>query len=364
VRIEAVAMTKLLILTPTLSPETGWGRYSDAIVRNLERQYELDVCTELPDIMELRSSFKALYYAVQRVRGRVESADSVLSLVSYPYSLVAYLATRGTDVPYFVTCHGTYAVEPLFNKHRVPARHSFSQSAALFAVSSFTADRMRERMSACNIYIIPNGVTDERPELKPFDLDNEVLLTVGAFKPRKGQLRAVEAFAQVASQLPDVDHHFVGDVSGEYAEAVQDHVEELGLKDRVHFEGRVPEEELGRWYNTADAFLLTPRYEQHHFEGFGLVYLEANRHGVPVIGTYGTGAEDAIAPGVSGFCVPPEDDAIAEAVHRLFDDNDLYRRVSEGAERWADCHSWLRTTVEMTKVSVRKLREKSTDERW
>lgn len=356
-RIEEVAMTQLLILTPTLSPETGWGRYSDAIVRNLERQYELDVCTELPDIIELRSSLKTLYYAVQRVRRRVESADGVLSLVSYPYSLVAYLATRGTDVPYFVTCHGTYAVEPLFNKHRVPARHSFSQSAALFAVSSFTADRMRERMSACNIYVIPNGVADGSPDVIPFDLNHRVLLTVGAFKPRKGQLQAVEAFARVADQLLDVDHHFVGDMSREYAKVVRDHVKEMGLEARVHFEGRVPENELDRWYGTADAFILTPRYEQHHFEGFGLVYLEANRHGVPVVGTNGTGAEDAIAPDVSGLRVAQDVEAIAEAVHSLFVDDDLYRHVSEGAERWADCHSWIRTTAEMTTIIDRKLRE-------
>lgn len=351
-------MSRLLVLTPTLSPETGWGQYADSIVTHLRNRYELEVLTELPDVTTLRSSPKSLLSTVRTVRRRLSSVDGVLCLVSYPYSLVAYLATRRTDIPYFVTCHGTYAVEPLFNKHHIPARRSFSKASALFAVSSFTADKMRERMRACNVYVIPNGVSGGSPEVEPFDVDHRVILTVGAFKSRKGQLFAIESFAQITEEVSDVNLHLVGDDGSSYAERVRARVAELGIENRVHFEGQVPEDELNRWYATADAFLLTPKYEDHHFEGFGLVYLEANRFGVPVIGTYGTGAEDAIAQGTSGFYVATETGAVADAIRRLFTDDDLHRQLSEGAKRWADTHTWLRTTEQMATIMDRRIKER------
>jgi len=64
----------------------------------------------------------------------------------------------------------------------------------------------------------------------------------------------------------------------------------------------VSNQELIKLYYQSDLFLLTPIYvEGSKFEGFGLVYLEANACGKPVIGTYGCGAEDAIKDNYSGF---------------------------------------------------------------
>lgn len=348
-------MDRLLVLTPTRSPETGWGRYSEAVVTRLQERYHLDVMTELPDVVDLRSSPRVLVDGVRRVRRRTSAVDGVFSLVSYPYSLVAYLATRGTGVPYFVTCHGTYAVEPLHTKHRIPAQRSFSKAAAIFAVSSFTADKMRERQRGCNVYIVPNGVAERPPNIEPFDLDHRVLLTIGAFKSRKGQRLSVEAFANVAEDLADVEYHLVGKREGDYAKRVQSRARDLGIEHRVHFEGMVSDEELERWYATADVFLLTPRYEQHHFEGFGLVYLEANRYGVPAIGTVGTGAEDAIAEGVSGLCVKNDKASVADAIERLFSDEEFHEQLMKGAQGWAESHTWLRSTEQMATIMDRRL---------
>jgi len=336
-------MPRLLIVTPTREPDSGWGRYSAAVLRHLPDRYETRVLDDLPSPVAMRANPLTVLRAARRIRRELADADLVFSHVAYPYSLAVGLATLRTGVPYVVACHGTYAVEPLHDEHRLPARWSFRRAARLFAVSSFTAERMREGApSLTNVTVVPNGVemADFEPAA-PYDLDHRVLLTVGAFKPRKGQARSVAAFAQMADTALDVEYHLVGaGVDSEYADRVRRVAREHGVADRVHFEGRVGDDALERWYATADAFVLTPRYVDHHFEGFGLVYLEANRYGVPTVGTTDSGARDAIDHGRSGLCVANETDAVADALERVLTDVTLAGELSQGAREWAAEHSW------------------------
>ena len=66
---------------------------------------------------------------------------------------------------------------------------------------------------------------------------------------------------------------------------------------------------------------LLPVMDRYQFEGFGLVYWEANACGRPVVGTTGCGAVDAIQDGVNGYLVPPDDpEAAARAALRLLAD--------------------------------------------
>jgi phosphatidylinositol alpha-1,6-mannosyltransferase len=345
-----MAPARLLALTPTVSPDTGWGQYAEAVLNKVRDRYDVTVVTDLGDPIEIRSNPAALFGRAWQVRQRLEAVDAVLSLVAYPYSAIAYLATRLKGTPYFVTCHGTYAVEPLHDaRHRPLAKRALESADGLFTVSNFTADRIREAgISRASITIVPNGVAPLSSSPEPFHLDHRVLLTVGAFKRRKGQQLAVRSFGEIADAVPDVHHHLVGSgVENDYCERVREVVQEYGLEDRIHVEGKVPSEELERWYATASVFVLTPCYVKHHFEGFGLVYLEANRHGVPVVGTLGTGAENAISHGRSGLCVAHEMGPVSNALQTLLTDDERQRVLSTGAKEWAAEHAWDRVVRRM-----------------
>ncbi len=84
---------------------------------------------------------------------------------------------------------------------------------------------------------------------------------------------------------------------------------EVGLEDRVRFTGRVPDERLVAELRDADLFILTPAETPRSFEGFGLVYLEANAAGTPVLAARTGGVPEAVEEGISGFFV----DALTEA---------------------------------------------------
>lgn len=335
------------MVTPTTDAATGWGGYSNQVISRLREEYEVTVINNVPDVMNFLTRPYKLPSTVAQIRSTLHrmDIDVVFTLASFPYSVATYLATRGLDIPYFVSCHATYAVAPLYNSLSAPvARLAFKNAARLFPVSTFTADRIRDIIPDLeNIQVAPNGIdVDDFEPAEPFNLDHEVILTVGAFKPRKGQDIAVRAFARIASERPELEHHLIGKNPEKlnYTKKVKRTVRQLGIEDRVHFEGFVNEKELERWYASAKLFLLTPQYIDHHFEGNPLVYHEAFRYGVPAVGTERSGAEQAISHGESGLCVENDVEAIAEAMFEIVCEESRYEQFCAGASEWAHRNTW------------------------
>jgi len=95
------------------------------------------------------------------------------------------------------------------------------------------------------------------------------------------------------------------------------------------------------------------REREGDVEGFGLVYLEANACGKPVIGGRSGGVPDAVLDGVTGLLVEPTDtDDIAAAIIKLLADRDYARRLGENGRRrveiemnWDNAAACVRTAL-------------------
>ncbi len=108
--------------------------------------------------------------------------------------------------------------------------------------------------------------------------------------------------------------------------------ERLGLEENVRWLGFVAEEDLADLYRATDLFVLATRESKdaQAVEGFGLVYLEAQACGTPVVGTTTGGIRDAVKPGRGGFLIAPDDiHALTELLVRLWREPDVF--VEEGA---------------------------------
>src|SRR6266566_3407361 len=77
----------------------------------------------------------------------------------------------------------------------------------------------------------------------------------------------------------------------------------LGIGDRVSFPGWVGNADLILYYQDADLFVMPSGLSKTSFEGFGIVYLEANAVGVPTMAVRAGGAQEAVKEGRSGFFV-------------------------------------------------------------
>ena len=110
-------------------------------------------------------------------------------------------------------------------------------------------------------------------------LDRPLLLTVRNLEARMGLDTLLTAMSEVVRQRPDAQLLLGG--AGSLRESLQAHARASGLDKHVTFLGFVAEDDLPRYYQAADAFVLPTR----ELEGFGLVTVEALACGTPVLGT-------------------------------------------------------------------------------
>ena len=111
------------------------------------------------------------------------------------------------------------------------------------------------------------------------------------------------------------------------------------------------DQELINLYHHADIFLLTPVNIGNHFEGFGLVYLEAGACGVPSVGSKGCGAEDAIKDNQTGFLVEQNNiKKTSESILKILQDKNLRQKLSQEARALAQSMSWKTTSQNLIRL--------------
>ena len=178
--------------------------------------------------------------------------------------------------------------------------------------------------------------------------DAVLLLFVGRIQPLKAPDVLLHAAARMLQRDPGLRDRLVVAVVGGPSgtgllepTALQDLAHSLGIADVVRFEtptrsGQGGRDRLRDWYAAADAVAVPS-----HNESFGLVALEAQACGTPVVATDVGGLRTTVRDGVSGLLVPGHDaDAWAGALTRAVADR---RRLSPGAVRHAAGFSWGRT---------------------
>lgn len=353
---------KVCLLTDELSSKHGWGRYSIAVIRALLRQ-GVDVrilspkhlCTEQdllehPDhqsitsfLWETRSLLSTTLSNWRSIRRLVEGCD-VVHCITEPYSPVAALTAGGR--PLFITAHGTYAVLPLTRRRdALLLRYAYRRARRVLCVSRYTERRLRERVKTARTGIVPEGVEFDRfqaPVDQALAPSGRYLLSVGPVKARKGYTVSLEAFTMLKGAFPDLQYYIVGMThDAEFHRQLLDMVEKAGVADSVHFLGQVPDEHLIALYRGCSLLVLTPQTIGTQFEGFGLIYLEANACGKPVVGSYGCGAEEAIVNGETGFLVPAgQPEATAQAMEKLLSDPETASRMGAAGRERARLMSW------------------------
>ena len=179
-------------------------------------------------------------------------------------------------------------------------------------------------------------------------------LCVGRLVPAKGQHILLAAIGRLVKAGRDVSLRFVGD--GPDRASLEAVVSEMGLGDRVVFEGAVNQDRIRAFYETADVFALAS-----FAEGIPVVLMEAMAMAIPCVTTYITGIPELIRNGVDGLLVAPSDDEeLADALARLMDDAELRRRLGgNGRERVLNNYNLERNIERLGKIFRRRLGERT-----
>lgn len=349
-------------LTARLSSQDGWGTYSLEIIKKMLSRG--NVCTVLvpadQPILPARSGLRQFpiltsfgndpWKPARVMRDYLVAAKyardcDLVHCLAEPLGAVGALIS-GRKRPFVMSAVGTHAIRPLnFAIYGTLLRFAYRRAQHIVCISDYTCDRLRERTGLNKMSVVPLGVDIRRFRPSPLlDVSSRrpILLSVGAVKPRKGYHVTIQAFAEIIREFPKAQYLIIGDVEYVgYMQVLRRLVEENGLQQHVRFLGKVSESVLLRHYQECDLLVLTPINEHDHFEGFGLVYLEANACGKPVVGSLDCGAETAVMDNVTGFLVPQNDpQAVTNAVLKLLKDRALYNRMSAAAREWTVSMSW------------------------
>ena len=251
---------------------------------------------------------------------------------------VAWLAAERWDVPLVHTMHTMAKVKNLTladGDTPEPVAREIGEAQVVAAADRLVANTDEEAKSLVELYdadparvvTVPPGVDLDlfRPGSPPdarrrlgLPADAAVLLFVGRIQPLKAPDVLLRAVARLLAARPELAERLVvavvGGLSGSgltHPDSLTGLTSQLGLSDLVRFTDPIPQPALVDWYRAAD-LTVVPSYS----ESFGLVAIESQACGTPVVATAVGGLRTAVRDGVSGVLVESHapDDYAASSV--------------------------------------------------
>ncbi len=172
-----------------------------------------------------------------------------------------------------------------------------------------------------------------------YDLPERFILGLSTLQPRKNFDGLVKAFQRLllirgaGSRFSDLHLVIAGGKGWMYEETLA-LVDRVGLGERIHFPGFVADNDLPALYSLAAVFAFPSWYE-----GFGLPVLEAMACGTPVVAADNSSLPEVV--GEAGLMVDAGDiDALAEALDRLLEDQELRMRLDIAGREQARRFTW------------------------
>jgi len=177
-----------------------------------------------------------------------------------------------------------------------------------------------------------------------------IVLTVGRLHPRKGQVHTMRALQALPEELRGkMEYWLVGKSGNGVGTAYEQELRATAAKDNAlvtRFLGEVPDGALSGIYGRANVFAMTSINYRQSVEGFGLVYLEASAHGLPIVAHDVGGVGEAVINGKTGFVVPPpppgssDVSELTAAFQSLLCDADLRARMGAAGREHALRNNW------------------------
>lgn len=287
------------------------------------------------------SLVRAAWPAVQKIIQDGFDFDLIDAHYYYPDGVAAAEIARRLGKPFVVTARGTdLNLIPEHPRPRQRILRTAEQAAASIGVCKALMDRLAELgADPAKLHVMRNGVDLERFRPEPQAEARaklgwgagQWLLSVGHLIERKGHHIAIEALAQ----LPEVRLAIVG--AGPEDGTLRALAARLGVAERVHFAGQVPNIELRWWYSAADALVLCSSRE-----GWANVLLESMACGTPVVATNIWGTPEVVAAPEAGVLMEERSGHGLSAGWRSLQARTADRRATRS---YAEAFSWAATSA-------------------
>lgn len=328
------------------STSPGWQDHDRAAPYTVVRE---STSTLLPTPMVLRHTLAI----IERRR-----PDVVVFGAAFPLGLLGPALRRRTGLPYVAFTHGLEVSAVRAPGGRALLRRIGSDAAAVTYVSHWCRGLLEPAFGSGPRHVMLPPAVD--PAFHPgvdgtavrerygFG-DDPVVVCVSRMVERKGQDQLIRALPELRRRVPGAQLLLVG--GGPFRDDLVALAERTGVGAQVHFAGKVSDEELPAHYAAGDVFAMPCRERKGglEVEAFGIVFIQAQAIGRPVVAGNIGGVPDALDPGRTGVLVDGSSvQAVTDAVAAVLGDPGRATRMGAAGARWvADGFTWDRRTADL-----------------
>ena len=264
--------------------------------------------------------------------------------------LVAKEISNELNIPFIFTSHSLGIFLDGYNKERVDCEKIVMTSTNLVTASSIFETMLiadTYKIDENKIKKITPGV-DRKIFIPDLSVEKEnIILSIGRIQEQKGQLQTIEFLNNFKKIQNDFKCYFVGGPSGkhgnEYLHELKQTIKDFNLDKHVEFLGDLPQTEIIELFKKAKLLIHTSK-----FETFGLVAIEANTMGVPVLTTNNGSLMEIIENNKNGYL---SENLIDSNVNNFV--NNLFNNVIKYEETHLSCiekskkYDWMKTANEL-----------------
>ena len=210
--------------------------------------------------------------------------------------------------------------------HRAAAYLLSSKIDVLFTNSKFSIDSFKghtaKKIPMYRVAPFVAGKAQSQFNENRFSGSVAKFLYVGTLQRRKNLHTVLRALAKLNTD-------FVFDIVGawdneQYKQEVLELIESLGLANKVRFHGRLEGQALSNMFEQATIFIMVSQ-----LEGYGMVYAEAMKHGLPIIASDRGAIPEVVTVDENGFlCNPDDEQSIYAAITRLLSNEERLKTMS------------------------------------
>ncbi|MFW0837766.1 MAG: glycosyltransferase family 4 protein [Candidatus Komeilibacteria bacterium] len=242
-----------------------------------------------------------------------------------PLGTAAYLYSRVTGKPYFVSLHGLDINLAVHNKPNITQR-ILKRAFFITVNSNYTAGQVPVSIAVDKIIVLypcphnrPDKISDQEKIAfrQQYNLQGkQVLVSVGRLVKRKGIQNVILSLSELVGEFPNLVYLIIGD--GEYYDSLVDLAKKLNLADKINFLPAADDKLVATALASANIFLLPALLNKKDVEGFGIVYLEAGLAALPVIASPSGGVAEAVLDKQTGYLL--KKDNLTEVIRQLLTD--------------------------------------------
>jgi len=356
---------KVLVLTENFPPISGGsGRWFWELYSRLPKEQYLILADDIPEAAEfdsthqlnilrmpLKSSewgFKSIsglkfywrvFWHIRKIIKQQQITHIHCGRVIHE-GITAWLLKLFTGTPYLCYVHGEdVETAATSGEHNLMVKQVCKHADRLICNSHNSANIVKRLNYASDdkIDVLHPGVDaslfvpaidDETFKQQMGWQERKVIITVGRLQERKGQDMMIRATALLKQQFPDILYAIIG--RGECLESLQALSKECGVNNHVQFLTEVTDPQMIQCYQQSDVFILPNRTIGNDIEGFGMVLVEAQSCGKPVIAGDSGGTKETMLLNQSGYVIDCTDaQSICTAVAKLLADPEGSAKMGE-----------------------------------